>query len=299
MRHEAAVPELGDRAPGQDPRVDGLPRVVKEFSDGHFYSAIPDLAEIRRREETIFATPEELPGIDLGGERQLALVPELGREALHAPFDQHPHGAVRYGYDNGYFGAGDALAWFSLLRLRRPRRVLEVGSGWSSAVLLDAIDVTEGWKPEVTFVEPYPERLQQLVREEDDALLYPMGVQDVPRELFATLEPGDVLFIDSTHAAKVGSDVNLLLLEILPALAPGIVVHVHDIFYPFEYPAGWIYGGRAWTEAYMLRALLIGSTRFRILWWNNYMATFHEAAVNAAMPLWGTNPGGSIYLETL
>ena len=78
---------------------------------------------------------------------------------------------MRYAYNNDYFGAGDALAWFGMLRLRRPARVIEVGSGWSSAVLLDAIDATDGWDPEVTFVEPYPDRLQQLVREEDDALL--------------------------------------------------------------------------------------------------------------------------------
>ena len=274
-----------------------LPRVVKEFSDGHFYSAIPDLADVRRREAEIFAKPRTLPGIDLGEERQLALLPDLARETQAAPFADQPTDQVRYAYDNGFFDAGDALAWFGMLRLRRPPRVIEVGSGWSSAVLLDTIDATDGWEPEVTFVEPYPERLQQLVREEDDALLYPMGVQDVPRELFATLQPGDVLFIDSTHAAKIGSDVNLLLLEILPQLAAGVLVHIHDIFYPFEYPSGWVYGGRAWTEAYLLRALLIGSSTLQILWWNNYMANFHHAAVAAAIPRWGTNSGGSIYLE--
>ncbi|WCB91518.1 hypothetical protein DSM104299_00189 [Baekduia alba] len=279
--------------------MDELPRVVKEFSDGHFYSAIPDLGDVRRREATIFAKPDRLPGIDLGDERQLALLPGLARETQHAPFADQPHGQVRYAYNNDFFGAGDALAWFGVLRLRRPSRVIEVGSGWSSAVLLDAIDATDGWEPEVTFVEPYPDRLQQLVREEDDAVLYPMGVQDVPLELFATLQPGDALFIDSTHAAKIGSDVNLLLLEILPQLAAGVLVHIHDIFYPFEYPSGWVYGGRAWTEAYVLRALLIGNASLRIVWWNNYMATFHRDAVTAAIPRWGTNTGGSIYLETL
>jgi hypothetical protein len=280
--------------------MDQLPRVVKAFEDGHFYSVIPDLAEVRAREQEIFVAPPALPGIDLGEARQVALIDELARATADAPFGEHPvAGGVRYGYDNGFFGAGDALAWFGLLRLRRPARVIEVGSGWSSAVLLDAIDATEGWDPDVAFVEPYPDRLNELVREDDDALLYPSAVQAVPLELFAKLQPGDALFIDSTHAAKIGSDVNLLLLEILPQLAPGVLIHVHDIFYPFEYPRGWVYEGRAWNEAYMLRALLIGNARLRIVWWNNYMWSFHREAVIAAMPKWGTNSGGSIYLETV
>jgi hypothetical protein len=279
--------------------VEQLPWVKKAFDDGHFYSAIPDLNDVARRSEQIFAAPDALPGIDLGHERQLALVPELAREAALAPFADEPQGRVRYGYDNPFFGPADALAWWGLLRLRRPPRVVEVGSGWSTAVLLDAVEATDGWNPELTFVEPYPERLQELVREEDDAALWQLGVQDAPREIFTALEAGDVLFIDSTHVAKVGSDVNLLLLDIVPSLAPGVLVHIHDILYPFEYPAEWVYDGRAWTEAYMLRALLIGNATLRIVWWNDMMSAFHRDAVAEAMPRWATHGGGSIYLETL
>lgn len=279
--------------------VEYVPWTRKAFEDGHYYSAVPDLNDVTRRRDQIFAVPDALPGIDLRHAQQLALVPELGRESLAAPFHDEPHGTVRYGYDNPFFAAADALAWWGLLRLRRPRRVVEVGSGWSSAVLLDAIDATEGWAPEVTFVEPYPDRLQQLVRDEDDAALWQLGVQDAPREIFDQLEAGDVLFIDSTHVSKVGSDVNLLLLDIVPSLAPGVLVHVHDILYPFEYPAQWVFDGRGWTEAYVLRALLIGSSALRIVWWNDMMAAFHRDAVAAAMPRWATADGGSIYLETL
>jgi hypothetical protein len=279
--------------------VSDVPWVKKAFEDGHFYSAIPDLNDVARRVNEIFAAPDALPGIDLGHERQLALLPELAREAALAPFTDEPGEGGRYGYDNPFFGAGDALAWWGLLRLRRPPRVVEVGSGWSSAVLLDAIDATEGWSPEVTFVEPYPDRLQELVRDDDDAALWQVGVQDAPREIFDALEAGDVLFIDSTHVAKIGSDVNLLLLDIVPSLAPGVLVHVHDIMYPFEYPAEWVFDGRAWTEAYVLRALLVGNATLRIVWWNDMMQAFHGDAVTAAMPRWGTNGGGSIYLETV
>lgn len=275
------------------------PEIRKAFPDGHYYSAIPDLAEVRRNHDRIFASPDELPGIDLGLDRQAALLPDLGRETATAPFGDHPTGRVRYGYVNTFFGHGDALAWYGLLRLWRPRRVIEVGSGWSSAVLLDAIDATPGWTPELTFVEPYPDRLHELVREEDDAALFPMGVQDVPRELFDTLEAGDVLFIDSTHVSRVGSDVNLLLLDVVPSLAPGVRVHVHDIPYPFEYGPDWVYEGRAWTEAYILRALLIGSALLRIVWWNQGMARHRFEETRTAMPRWAENTGGSIYLEVL
>jgi hypothetical protein len=272
--------------------------VVKAFPDGHYYSPIPDLDEVRRRHDAIFAVPEELPGIDLGLERQLALLGDLAGAAADAPFGDHPSGDLRYGYVNGFFSPGDALAWFGMLRLRRPPRVIEIGSGWSSAVLLDAIDATPGWTPEVIFVEPNPERLQELVREEDDAELYPLPVQDAPRSLFDSLEPGDVLFIDSTHVARVGSDVNLLLLDVVPRLRPGVLVHVHDIFYPFEYRAHWVYEGRAWNEAYVLRALLVNNSVLRIVWWNDYMAVTRRADVEALIPRWGGG-GGSIYLETV
>jgi Methyltransferase domain len=280
--------------------MDMPPEVVKGFPDGHFYSPIPDLREIRRREAQVFDPDRPLPGVDLGIDRQLALLEGLARETADAPFGDRPQGAVRYGYDNTFFGHGDALAWYGLLRLWRPNRVIEVGSGWSSAVLLDAIDHTPDWKPaEVAFVEPYPERLQELLRADDDAVIFRTGVQDVPRELFATLEAGDVLFIDSTHVARIGSDVNLLLLEIVPALAPGVRVHVHDIGYPFEYAPSWVYEGRAWNEAYMLHALLIGNATLRIAWWNSLMANRHFAETAAAMPRWAENTGGSIYLEVL
>jgi Methyltransferase domain len=281
-------------------RVSTPPEVAKEFSDGHYYSAIPDLAEVRRREAQIFASPEEIPGVDLGLDRQTALLPDLARETATAPFGDHPSGTVRYGYDNTFFGPGDALAWYGLLRIWRPNRVIEVGSGWSSAVLLDAIDATPDWTPEeIAFVEPYPDRLHELVREQDDAVLFQSTVQDVPRELFATLEAGDVLFIDSTHVSRVGSDVNHLLLDIVPTLAPGVRVHVHDIGYPFQYPKEWVYGGRAWTEAYLLRALLTGSSTLRIVWWNGAMWRHRREETTAAMPKWAENAGGSIYLEVI
>ena len=75
-------------------------------------------------------------------------------------------------------------------------------------------------------------------------------------------------------------------------------MHVHDILYPFEYPAEWVFDGRAWSEAYVLRGLLAGNAHLEITWWNNYMGVFHMDEVRAAIPRWAENAGGSIYIQT-
>ena len=110
-----------------------------------------------------------------------------------------------------------------------------------------------------TFIEPHPKLLKSLLKQGDleRIEIVPRPLQDVDLELFESLRANDILFIDSTHVAKIGSDVNRIFFEILPALATGVYVHFHDIFYPFEYPREWIYEGRAWNEAYMLRAFLM------------------------------------------
>jgi hypothetical protein len=111
------------------------------------------------------------------------------------------------------------------------------------------------------------------------------------------LRSGDVLFVDSSHVAKIGSDVNSLFFDVLPNLAPGVVVHVHDIHYPFEYPKDWVFEGRAWNEAYLLRAFLTMNTDYEILLFNSYLSCFHIDEVAQLMPGWRINPGGSIWLR--
>jgi hypothetical protein len=114
-------------------------------------------------------------------------------------------------------------------------------------------------------------------------------LQDVPLSTFQLLDSGDVLFVDSTHVAKLGSDVNRILFEILPALASGVVVHFHDVFYPFEYPKNWVREGRGWNETYVLRAFLEYNEAFEILLWGHMLRTLGHYA--------GT--GGSIWLRKL
>lgn len=117
------------------------------------------------------------------------------------------------------------------------------------------------------------------------------------RREFAALEANDILFIDSTHVAKINSDVNAAFFDILPQLAPGVCVHFHDIFYPFEYPRAWVYEGRNWNEAYLLRAFLLFNTAFAVRWFTTFLTMFHRERFAADMPAVLLNPGGSIWLQ--
>ena len=122
-------------------------------------------------------------------------------------------------------------------------------------------------------------------------------VQDVEPSRFDSLEEGDILFIDSSHVAKIGSDVNFLFFEILPRLAKGVLIHIHDVFVGFEYPLAWVAQGKAWNEMYVLRAFLQYNQSFKILAFNTFLEHFHQAEFQQHLPLCLKNTGGSIWLQ--
>ena len=122
-------------------------------------------------------------------------------------------------------------------------------------------------------------------------------VQEVDPAVFAALEPGDVLFVDSTHVAKVGSDVLHLLFRVLPGLPAGVWIHFHDVHHPFEYPREWVLAGRAWNEAYLLRALLGSGSRYEVAFFGSYFARFYAEELKRGMPLAARNPGSSLWLR--
>lgn len=293
--------ELRERRATGPAAVSPGAEVAQLFPPGHFYSPIPDLVEVRARESEIFdRTRAALPGIDVRGTEQLELLPAFAEFQADMPFDDEPRDGLRYGFVNEYFSYGDGQALYSWLRHLRPRRLIEVGSGWSSALSLDVNERFFDGSMECTFIEPYPARLHSLLRPADRqrVSIIEEPLHAVPSSLFAELGAGDLLFIDSTHVSRVGSDVNRLLLDVVPALPPGVTVHVHDVFWPFEYPPHWVLQGRAWNEDYLLRALLAGNAHLQIAWFNDFLAEFHRNKVEEALPRWGLNPGGSIYLTT-
>ncbi len=270
------------------------------MSPGHFYSPIPSLQEIAGREAEIFGAPlKELPGIDLREPEQLNLLASLSVYYDQLPFPRHRSSGVRYWLENDAFAYSDAIYLYLMLRHLRPQRVIEVGSGFSSAAMLDTSERFLQNSVQFTFIDPDLSTLQALWREEDAANVTTLGmrVQDVPLPLFETLQSGDILFVDSSHVTKTGSDVNRLLLEVIPRLASNVYVHIHDIQYPFEYPRPWVYEGRAWNEVYLVRAFLEFNDAFEIMLFPSYLALFHKDLLMRTMPLVTENAPGSLWLR--
>lgn len=247
-------------------------RAVHLFPAGHFYSPLLDI-------ESLTSGSTSLPhddvqwweNVSLRDSEQEALYRELLSDPERFDFPNLPDGTCRYHHDNGWFPLSDALVLSGLLRRERPKRIVEVGAGYSTAVMLDTIERSD-LKTKITCLEPHPERLRKLLSASDvDSLeLIRQPVQDVPMDKFTTLENGDVLFIDSSHVAKIGSDVSFLLLRVLPRLKSGVWVHIHDIFYPMTYPVDWIREGRAWNESLFLRAFLEGNDGYHLRAFNSY-----------------------------
>lgn len=266
---------------------------------GHYYSPITSPHEVEADAARLFVEgPRPLAGIELDLDGQLALARELARFYGAEDFPEHPTPDRRYGWANDYFPFDDAFTYYALLRHLQPRRVIEVGAGWSSAVLLDTEQRFLDHALEVTFVEPYPERLLSLLRPADvlRTRLLRRRVQDVSLDEFRALQANDILFVDSSHVAKTGSDVLHTLFTILPALQPGVFVHLHDVHANFEYPPAWVREGRSWNEAYFLRAFLMHNRAWRIALHGATLAQHAAAELQARMPRLGVRTGGSIWL---
>lgn len=267
---------------------------------GHFYSPIPDPADIEARADTVFdARLRELPGIASRVPEQVALVESFRAYYADQPWNAEGRPNLRYRFENDQFSYSDALFLHFMMRHVKPRRVIEVGSGHSSAAMLDTSELFLDGAVDFTFIDPYPKRLQSLLRPADQkrVRIIDTPVQDVPLEEYDQLQADDILFIDSTHVSKAGSDVNHLFFEVLPRLAPGVYVHVHDIHFPFEYPKEWVLEGRAWNEAYLLRAFLQFNSAFQIVCMNTAVERFQQAWFHEHMPLCLLDPGGSIWLR--
>jgi predicted O-methyltransferase YrrM len=263
---------------------------------GHFYSPIPDWTSVVREG----VVPDSCPGIDVNEAEQLELLAALAQFHDHHPFSDDPSPGVRYFLRNNVFLAADGIVLYCMLRHLQHGRLIEVGSGYSSALILDTV----GEETELTFIEPNPDRVRKLLLAGDRPRIYESPLQRVSLSLFTELEPGDVLFVDSSHVSKRGSEVNLLLFEILPSLRSGVYVHFHDIFWPFEYPLVWAARKWAWNEAYLVRAFLQYNPEFEIVLFTSYLEHAHSEALVDHLPLtsrrlpdWPTLGPSSLWLR--
>jgi predicted O-methyltransferase YrrM len=268
---------------------------------GHFYSPIPSRPDVVADAGRIFdASARSLPAIRLDEDAIRQRFLEVSQILADWSFPEDPAPPLRYftGEGNFAYGIGDGMMLHGMLRLLRPKRLIEVGSGFSSCVTLDTNERFLDGSVDLTFVEPYPELLLRLTAESPDSIhLLESRLQDVPTSLFESLGAGDVLFVDSTHVAKVGSDVVDLFHRVLPSLASGVVVHIHDVFWPFEYPQEWVLEGRAWNELYLLRAFLEFNDEFEILLFNDWMARFERPLIESHLPRMLENTGGALWLR--
>lgn len=247
------------------------------FPPGHFYSPIPDVLEIQEH-DYFSRLPKTLDGVNLNTEHQINLLSNFKELLVSFKNDYQSLKLKRFRLNNSYFGEFDASILYSMILTKKPKKIIEVGSGFSSALMLDIKKAYQLDDLELTFIEPFPERLESLLEKDDyeQVTIYKEKVQFVDFEIFTNLTEGDILFIDSSHVSKIGSDVNYIIFEILPKLKPGVRIHFHDIFYPFEYPEEWIYEGRFWNELYLLRAFLQYNQHFEIDLWNHYLISEHK-----------------------
>jgi predicted O-methyltransferase YrrM len=256
---------------------------------------IPDTRELT---DDVWAKPSQLLGLEMNEAMQLDLLKERfpyyrsEYEALPTAPTAKPY---EFHLNNNMFDGTDALVLYCMIRDFKPSRILEVGSGFSSRVSAQA--ALKNGQTELICIEPYPD---DILKKGFPGLtsLITKKVQEIETDYFEELGAGDILFVDSSHVVKIGSDVNYLFLEILPRLKPGVLVHFHDIFLPMEYRRDWVLDkSRFWTEQYLLQAFLSCNSAYEVLLCNSYLGFKHRDEMQTTFPKspwWG---GGSFWMR--
>jgi predicted O-methyltransferase YrrM len=283
------------------------PEVRASHPNGHFYSPVVNPLEMCAIENSLWpSTPEEILGVDFNESSHVEILKEWFPR--HIENYDYPEKLTETELDGEYFYTRnsqfswlDSRALFVILGEVRPTRIVEVGSGYSSLLMADVNRRFLNLACHITCIEPYPrEFLQRGVKGASELII--SKVQETPFDLYDRLGPGDILFIDSSHVCKTGSDVNFLYFQVLPRLKPGVLVHVHDIFLPFEYPKEWVIEeNRSWNEQYLVRALLMYSGKFRVMFSCSFaFHRFREDVITALRLGSGTGfGGGSLWMTVI
>ncbi|HVU58953.1 MAG TPA: class I SAM-dependent methyltransferase [Puia sp.] len=245
------------------------------FRPGHYYSPVADVDDLVERQDEIWAE-KSLPGIDLNEETQKEFLTYLlnNESSFGIPWNKEPS-KIYYGNSPSYQYV-DGVVLHAMVAKHRPKNIIEVGSGASSGCMIDASEL-HGLKTRFTFIEPEPQYcLDKVLKKEDykskGVTLIRERVQKVSPEEFKILGENDILFIDSSHVSKPGSDVNFLLTQVLPILNKGVIIHFHDIYYPFEYTKEYLLELKLlWSEVYSLHNFLLFNNSFKIIFFSDYM----------------------------
>lgn len=244
--------------------------VVSELSDykkvspfNHYESPYPNIVEIHKKQKELFDKNKEVLDIDFNVAGQLELL--KGMEKLEVPqWPMERMEKYRYYYENSWFRKGSADALCYMIQFLKPENIIEVGSGYSTAVMLDTNENYFGNKIKIISIEPHAERLRALLKSTDNLDIMETKLQEISFKVFDRLKKNDILFIDSSHVSRIGSDVNYIFFEILPRLKKGVYIHFHDMRYPFVYPPEWVYEGRAYNEMYLMRAFLMNNKEYSV-----------------------------------
>lgn len=261
---------------------------------GHYYEPLYDMSAV-----DLSGKARDLPGIDLRHQQQLTMLAQLCGDDIPDTWEQPASDDISYSLQNRNFGAGDADLWFQVIRHSKPQKIVEIGSGHSTRVAREAIAKNSADDPAYAChhicIEPYEmpwlEKLGIEIRRSK--------LEDIDHAIFDDLGDGDILFIDSSHMIRPGGEVLMEFLQILPRLASGVIVHVHDIFTPHDYPARWLQDPRFWNEQYLLEAFLSHNADWDVLLGGNYLAHFaaQELAQACRYFIPGKHEPGSFYMQ--
>ncbi len=271
----------------------------------HYYQPVFDAGSVPA---AVWERKHELPGVDFDPDAQLEFLQSISRFSSECvwPEQARQGDRTRYYSQNASFGFSSACLLHTVVRHFGPSRIIEVGAGMSTLVLLGALSenaAKSGRQGKLTSIDPYPTEAVADVRSANHRLIS-SEVQQTPLTEFAELGVGDLLFIDSSHVLRTGGDVSFLYLDVLPRLASGVVVHIHDIQLPYEYPRAYAAGtGSAplyWTEQYLLQSFLSYNREFKVLLAGHYLQRDHAGRFAELFPSWQPSihrPTSSFYMQ--
>lgn len=266
-----------------------------------FAHPIPDTRELK---DELWTQHSEMVGVDLNESRQIALL-ELLAANLRGEYEQLPSDKTdvphQYFLNNPYFISVDAEILYCMIRHFKPRRIFEIGSGYSTFLAAQAVRLNEaeGHPCELVAFEPYP---NEVLKRGFPGLsrLVETKIENVRLSEFARLEENDILFVDSSHSLKIGSDVHCEFLEIIPRLNKGVIIQVHDIFLPAEYPKEWVLKNHEfYNEQYLLHAFLAFNQSFEVLWAGSFMHLNHPQVLRAAFGSYRGGWPGSFWMRKI
>lgn len=255
-------------------------------------SPYADIRYIIENKHRLYDKQKEINDIDFNEENQIAFLKEMSKVDL-PNWKDFKTPEYRYHYNNGSFESGSVNALYYMIIKYKPKHIIEIGSGWSTAAMLDVNEYYMNNAVDIQCIEPFADRLRSTLKPTDNIFLNECYLQEMSLDFFDKLEKNDILFIDSSHVCKPGSDVSMEIFDILPRLKSGVLIHFHDIFWPFEYPIEWIREGRAFNELFLLRAFLMNNNDYDILLFGDQINTKHLDRIPVSMRDCGS---GSIWM---